>query len=110
MSFYDLYVGDASDPKFHWEGGDYSGNIPAILVDLGGGIGPFGCARARNLLESEKYGGRVLDWGSSGARLTKQRIMEFLVDFQAAGHRPFYSDRVLSLEGDQEYILVACEQ
>jgi len=31
MSFYNLYVGDASDPTFHWDGGDFSGNIPEII-------------------------------------------------------------------------------
>lgn len=28
MSFYNLYVGDASDPKFNWEGGDFSTTFP----------------------------------------------------------------------------------
>jgi hypothetical protein len=56
MSFYNLYVGDASDPKFKWECGDYSYNIPKILIHLGG-IGLMGCVEARSLLESPKYGG-----------------------------------------------------
>jgi hypothetical protein len=32
MSFYNLYVGNASDPKFQWEGGDHSGNCGAYLL------------------------------------------------------------------------------
>jgi hypothetical protein len=110
MSFYNLYVGDASDPKFHWDGGDYSGNIPEIILDLGG-IGLFGCIDARNLLEDAKYGGKVLDWGSSGARLTKARIIEFLNDFKGSrstGNPD--SSRIDALEDDREYILFACEQ
>jgi hypothetical protein len=110
MSLNNLYIGDASDPKFHWDGGDYSGNIPEIILDLGG-IGLMGCVEARSLLESPKYGGRVLDWGSSGARLTKERIIEFLNEFDppriisrtAAEH-------IQALEADKEYILFACEQ
>ncbi len=110
MSFYNLYVGDASDPKFNWEGGDFSYNIPKILLDLGG-IGLTGCVEARILLESDKYGGKVLDWGSSGARLTKARIIEFLHDI----HRPLITGcqwlvRVQTLEEDRDYILFACEQ
>jgi hypothetical protein len=109
MSFYNLYVGDASDPRFHWDGGDYSGNIPETILDLGG-LGLSGCAGARNLLESPKYCGRVLDWGSSGARLTKARIIDFLNEFEG----PLLADntlaRIQTLEDDREYILFACEQ
>jgi hypothetical protein len=110
MSFYNLYVGDASDPKFHWDGGDYSGNIPKIILDLGG-IGLLGCIDAENLLEDAKYGGKVLDWGSSGARLTKARIIEFLNDFKGSRltGEPHLS-RIDALEDDREYILFACEQ
>lgn len=110
MSFYNLYVGDASDPKFHWDGGDYSGNIPNIILDLGS-IGLFGCIDARRLLESPKYGGKVLDWGASGARLTKARIIEFLTDFEGSRStgEPEPS-RIDTLEDEREYILFACEQ
>ncbi|MGD9417373.1 MAG: hypothetical protein Q7R22_000410 [Verrucomicrobiota bacterium JB025] len=110
MAYYHLYVGDASDTKFHWDGGDYSGNIPEVILNLGG-TGLPGCIAARNLLESPKYGGRVLDWGSSGARLTKARIIEFLNEFEGpllAGNPTLA--RIQTLEDDREYILVACEQ
>jgi hypothetical protein len=110
MSFYNLYIGDASDPKFQWDGGDYSGNIPKIILNLGG-IGLTGCASARNLLEDPKYGGKVLDWGSSGARLTKARIIEFLHEFEGplVTGNPTLA-RIQSLEDNREYILFACEQ
>ena len=110
MSFYNLYVGDAADPKFNWEGGDYGYNIPKIILDMGG-IGLIGCVEARSLLESPKYGGKVLDWGSSGARLTKDRITEFLQDFSGPliTGRPVLA-RIQALEDEREYILFACEQ
>jgi hypothetical protein len=110
MSFYNLYVGDASDPKFKWDGGDYGYNIPKIILDLGG-IGLTGCVEARILLESPKYGGKVLDWGSSGARLTKARIIEFLNEFNGPliTGNPVLA-RIQALEKDREYILFACEQ
>lgn len=110
MSFYNLYVGDASDPKFQWDGGDFSYNIPKVILDLGG-IGLMGCVEARSLLEGPKYGGKVLDWGSSGARLTKERIIEFLNDFNGPliTGNPVLS-RIQALEDEREYILFACEQ
>ncbi len=110
MSFYDLYVGDASDPKFHWDGGDYSGKIPESVLDLGS-PGLMGCVSARSLLESPKYGGRVLDWGASGARLNKGRICEFLDDFaKGNASQSLLLEKVQSLDDGVEYILVACEQ
>lgn len=113
MSFYNLYVGDASDPKFNWDGGDFSGNIPAVMLDLGG-LGLFGCAAARNMLESPRYGGRVLDWGASGARLNKAQILEFVSDYFKSGNYCTLSvqklQRIQTLADDRDYILFACEQ
>jgi hypothetical protein len=110
MSSYNLYVGDASDPRFHWDGGDYSGNIPEIIMELSS-LGLPGCARARNLLESPKYGGRVLDWGASGARMNKARIVEFLAELSGVEQRcTTPRDDLNALEEDREYILFACEQ
>lgn len=110
MSFCNLYVGDASDPKFHCDDGDYSGNIPRIILDLGS-IGLVGCVDARNLLESPAYGGKVLDWGSSGAQLTKKRIIEFLHELNGPliTGQPVLA-RIEALQDDTEYILFACEQ
>jgi hypothetical protein len=66
---------------------------------------------ARDLLESLKYGGKVLDWGSSGARLTKERIIEFLHEFKGPliTECPVYA-QIRALEDEREYILFACEQ
>ena len=109
MSFYNLYVGDATDPTFHWDGGNYSGNIPEIIMELSS-LGLPGCARARNLLESPKYGGRVLDWGASGARMNKARIIEFLAELSGAEpHCITPRHDINALEEDREYILFACE-
>lgn len=110
MSFYNLYVGDASDPKFHWDGGDYGGNIPEIILDLGS-IGLTGCVEIQNLLESLKYGGKVFDWGASGARLTKEQIVEFLNEsIGSTMTRGVAHAKVQTLEDGREYILFACEQ
>ncbi len=44
MSFYSLHVGNASDPKFLWDGGDHCGNIPKVQMGLEG-IGRWGCVK-----------------------------------------------------------------
>ena len=31
MTYYDAYVGRLDDPNFHWDGGDWNGNVPHRL-------------------------------------------------------------------------------
>lgn len=100
MSFYNLYVGDATDPKFQWDGADFSYNTPKTILDLGG-IGLTGCVEARILLKSPKYGGKVLDWGSCGARLTKERIIELLHEYNGPLWRPGFK---LAKKGDRKSV------
>ena len=110
MAFYNIYVGNADDPKFHWDGGNYNGNIPSILLDLGS-PGLMGCAKARQLLESQKYGGKVLDWGSSGARVLKEQILDFANEFFPEGwERERAVERINTLDPARTYVLFACEQ
>jgi hypothetical protein len=110
MAFCNIYIGNADDPRFHWDGGDHSGNIPNILFDLGCS-GLIGCAEARRLLESQKYGSKVLDLGSSGARLLKEQILEFANEFF---HEDWQRERAVrkiqTLDPARIYILFACEQ
>ena len=111
MAFYDLRLGRAEDPKFKWEGGDFNGNIPTTIIDFGSVGGLSGCAEARRLLESPKYGGRVLDWGASGAKLSKVRVIEFLTEFYSDEQQRSHLLRKLDvLTDDQTYLLFACEQ
>ena len=112
MSFYDLSLGYADDPTFKWEGGDFllRGNIPSIVINFGSVGGVSGCASARNLLESPKYGGRVLDWGASGAKLSKSQVIEFLTEFYADLERKRALDLVAPLSGDRMYLLFSWEQ
>jgi hypothetical protein len=110
MAFYNIYIGNADDPKFHWDGGNHSGNIPSILLNLGS-PGLHGCAEARQLLESQKYGGKVLDWGSSGARLLKEQILQFANEFfHEDWQREQAVEKIKTLDPARIYILFACEQ
>jgi len=109
MSYYDLYVGDADDPGLRWEGGNYNGNIPRVILAVGS-INILACVAARSLLEGPKYGGRELDWGASGARLTRDRIIEFLEEFPMnSGWRQLAIERAKTLDENRLYVLFACE-
>jgi hypothetical protein len=45
MGLYYLSVARTDDPDLHWEGGDYSGNIPKPIVNIP--VGLLGCASRR---------------------------------------------------------------
>ena len=70
MSYYDIAVGTADDPSFHWEGGDNNGNLPHAILRLGS-INAVAHMHAAQLLERE-YGGKQLDWSCTGARLRRR--------------------------------------
>ena len=79
MSLHFLDLGYADDPTFKWEGGDYSRNLPNTVVAFGSIGSRF--VEAIGLLESPRYGGHRLDFGSIGARLTKSQVIQFLTEF-----------------------------
>jgi hypothetical protein len=107
MTWGDLAVGELDDPDFHWDGGDYNGNLPRPLLNLGN-LELFGIVQARSLLE-ERYGGKVLDWGGSGAPLKRERILEFLREFQMRSiseeWRRKATQKVMTLNPDKVYLL-----
>ena len=68
------------------------------------------CSRVRGLLESSKYGGRVLDWGASGAILNKKRIVEFLNEMGLSEtERKLAMSNLVGLANGTEYLLFAWE-
>ena len=81
MTYCSIYVGDLDDPDFHWEGGDWNGNIPTAVTP---GFPPT----------SESYNGDFFKWvhdrpdivwkqtdyGGYVAKVTKTQILEF-IDF-----------------------------
>jgi hypothetical protein len=102
------FIGRPEDPRLIWEGGDYNGNnIPNPEIDLFTTNVLTG-AEARRLLESVKYGGRVLDWGASGAILTKDRILGFLNEMPEA-ERTAAVTMLDTLTDGTEYVLFAWE-
>ena len=110
MQAYRLNLGYADDPTFKWEGGDYNGNIPQVIVSFGS-IGLPGCVEARVLLESTKYGGHKLDWGASGARLNKFQVINFLTEFYSNKlEQENKINNLARMPEDRLYLLFACEE
>jgi chorismate mutase len=89
MSYLDVYIGDLSDPSFHWDGGNWNGNVPTRLSPFF----PDGDRIRLVVLEridSEAYEGKQTDWGSYVAKVTKQQI-EDLIEKQYRDH-DWYKD------------------
>ena len=34
MTACDVYIGDLDDPEFHWDGGDWNGNVPRAIASV----------------------------------------------------------------------------
>ena len=77
MSFLDVYIGDLSDPSFHWDGGNWNGNVPTRLSPFF----PDGHRVRRAMLDridSGSYEGKQTDWGGYVAKVTKKQIKDLI--------------------------------
>ena len=77
MPFLDVYIGNLSDPSFHWDGGNWSGNVPTPLSPFF----PQGHTDRSVLIDriaSGAYEGKQTDWGGHVAKVTKQQIKDFI--------------------------------
>ncbi len=77
MSYLDVYIGDLNDPTFHWDGGDWNGNVPTRLSPFF----PDGSRIQRVILDrisSGAFDGKQTDWGGHVARVTRQQLKDLL--------------------------------
>lgn len=82
VTYYDVYIGNLEDDSgaFSFEGGDWSGNSPPVIVPLfppATGYGePFFTLKER--IHSRRYEGRQTDWGCWVAKVFKSEIRDFI--------------------------------
>lgn len=85
------------------------GTIPKTVLDLGN-VGLHECGKARQMLESEGYGGRDLDGCASEALLTPSQIRGFLEELWGKGTSLDKAvEQMKELDEGKAYMLVACE-
>jgi len=119
MTYYDVYIG-YNDDSFSWDNGNWSGNIPR------NGSAGFPVPAPFNVLidkiQAGEYDGKQLDWGSWGAKVSKQQIVDFIKEYYnddwllrhatlphlLAELEKVY-DFVLKLDNEGIYVLVAIE-
>ena len=110
MTYYDLRLSEADDPHYSYNNGHYDGNIPRNSVNFSLMGNLFECIKARRMLESDEYGGKVLDWGSSGAKLRKPDVIGFLNWFFTDEERKREAlSKIEDFPDDRLYILFAVE-
>jgi hypothetical protein len=80
MTYCSTYIGDLADPAFHWDGGDWNGNIPR-------GISPaFPPLRTPNnynrkfhdWVSRTKVTCKQTDYGGWVARVGKAQLLDFI--------------------------------
>jgi len=112
------YIGDLQDVTFHWEGGNWNGNIPKRLSP---NIWFAHDVRHTmlSLIKEGKLIGKQTDWGSYVAKVTKKDIETVLnlVEARNEGIIPHFTENPLddvkkylgNLNSDTEYALVTAE-
>ena len=105
MTMIDAHIGDFDSPGFSFYNG---GSIPKRQS-------PF-LPRAREILDAilemkrnGEYEARQLDWGSWGAKMTKQQLSDFIDSFYGKNKDPDVRKYVKELDTDKYYVLVAYE-
>lgn len=126
MTACDVYIGDLDDPEFHWDGGDWDGNIPKPLTDAFPPVGGHYNECFHRWVDKSGVESRKTDFGGWVNRVTPQQISDYIedcygVDSMYAGTESkqawkHLTDRlekirafVNSLDDDELYALVATE-
>jgi hypothetical protein len=117
MPFYDVYIGDLQDPTFHWEGGDWNGNVPHRLSPffppgyLSGLKDSFWALITK--IETNIFDRKQTDWGGWVARISKDQLLAFIHelygDYEQSPSLEELRDYVTTLDPEKRYALVATE-
>jgi len=122
VSYLDVYIGDLSDPRFHWDEGDWNANVPTRLSPFF----PDGSrvrAALLNRIADGTYIGKQTDFGGHVAKVTKQQIIDFIQEqygdhdwYRSSGPMPHMYERlqelrrfVDTLDESKQHALVATE-
>ena len=111
----DVFIGYLDDPDFHWDGGDWNGNIPHRKSPFFPNASQSFSAVIKKIKEG-KFEGKKVDWGGFVAKLTTDEIEQFL-DEQNQNDANEWTQNTIkeikeflhTLDKNKQYALVACE-
>jgi len=126
MTICAVYIGDLDDPSFHWDGGDWNGNVPRRLSLEFPQVGGHYNECFHRWVDEAGIGCRQTDYGGWVARVSVDQLMDYIGFCYAADSRytnpdekqvwQHLNDRldelcgfISTLESKKEYALVATE-
>jgi len=80
MTVCSVYIGSLEDPKFKWDGGDWSGNAPLSISPSFPPMGQHYNGNFHDWVEKAGVECRKTDYGAWVARVTKAQIVEFVAE------------------------------
>ena len=78
MTICEVYVGDLEDPNFHWDGGDWSGNVPKPIYDVFPIVGGHYNECFHRWIDKAGIECRQTDFGGWVSRVTKQQLTDYI--------------------------------
>lgn len=114
MSALDAWIGSLEDEDFHWEGGNWSGNVPQRRSPFLPN-GPRAFAQLIRKINQGEIDGKQTDWGGFVARVTRAQIIDFMAELAGTGQlRAGLNEELMAyvyrLDEHKLYALVAVEQ
>ena len=126
MTACDVYIGDLDDPEFHWEGGDWDGNVPRAIASVFPTVGGHYNECYHRWVGECGVECRQTDFGGWVARVTAKQLRDYIA--YCYGTEPMYTDPkerkvwkhlvdrldalrhfVADLDEEKQYALVATE-
>ena len=125
MTICEVYVGDLDDPDFHWDGGNWNGNVPKPIYNIFPIVGGSYNECFHRWVNKADVECRQTDFGGWVSRVTKQQLVSYIE--YCYGEDPKYADPddqswkhlidrlkgvrhfIESLEDGKVYALVATE-
>ena len=104
----EVYIGDIEDPDFNYEKGNWNGNIPKRIGPCLS-EDPSVFKYVIDLISNEKIVGKQTDWGAWVAPLFPNEIYEVFQDYFSSSKLTRLQKRLVGLEPNKKYGLVACE-
>lgn len=112
-----VYIGDLGDPKFKWEGGDWSGNVPRWLSSEFPPMSGHYNEAFHRWVKSNGVTCEQTDFGGWVAKVKKAQLRDFIaVTYRGSEELPWVKnclpdllEFVATLDEGREYGLVATE-
>ena len=78
MTACDVYIGDLDDPQFHWDGGDWNGNVPKPIASVFPPVGGSYNECFHRWVDESGVECRQTDFGGWVARVSQEQLADYI--------------------------------